>query len=99
MRFLKNKNLFFLKKRLTRKDLPITQSEDGKYNWITPAKSDIGKKRKEWADKKGCSLGIKLIQKVFMRKLCFLFILLKKNLVKFAEKQCLCFIIIQMHLL
>lgn len=40
------------------KDLPITQSEDGKYNWIAPAKSDIGKKRKEWADKKGCSLGI-----------------------------------------
>lgn len=40
------------------KGLPISKGSDGKYNWIATAKSEIGKKRKEWAEKKGKELGI-----------------------------------------
>ncbi len=38
--------------------LPITKTESGKYNWIATAQSEIGKKRKAWAEKKGEELGI-----------------------------------------
>lgn len=40
------------------KGLSITKREDGKYNWITTAQSEIGKQRKTWAEKKGAGLGI-----------------------------------------
>ena len=33
------------------KGLPIKQSENS-YGWIAPAKGEIGKQRKEWANKK-----------------------------------------------
>ena len=39
------------------KGLPIT-IKDGKYGWIAPAKSEIGKKRKEWAENKGKEYGL-----------------------------------------
>jgi Alw26I/Eco31I/Esp3I family type II restriction endonuclease len=38
--------------------LPITQGSDGRYNWVAPGISEIGKARKAWADKKGEELGI-----------------------------------------
>lgn len=41
------------------KGLPITKSKDGKYNWIAPAQSETGKKRKQWVEEKGEELGIR----------------------------------------
>ena len=41
------------------KGLPIKQSENS-YGWIAPAKGEIGKQRKEWANKKAQELGIKI---------------------------------------
>ncbi len=40
------------------KGLSITKKNDGSYSWIAPKKSDIGKKRVEWALKKADELGI-----------------------------------------
>lgn len=52
------------------KGLPIKQSENS-YGWIAPAKGEIGKQRKEWANKKAQELGIKIepgcYQKVMYR--------------------------------
>ena len=38
--------------------LPIKKDENGKLSWIANAKSDIGKKRIEWAKRKANELGI-----------------------------------------
>ena len=40
------------------KGLPITKGKDGKYNWIATGQSEVGKKRKAWAKKKGREIGI-----------------------------------------
>lgn len=40
------------------KGLPIIKGNDGKYKWIATAQSEIGKKRKAWAEAKGKELGI-----------------------------------------
>ena len=40
------------------KGLPITKGKDGKYNWIATGQSEVGKKRKAWAEKKGREIGI-----------------------------------------
>ena len=40
------------------KGLPITKGKGGKYNWIATGQSEVGKKRKAWAEKKGREIGI-----------------------------------------
>ena len=41
------------------KGLPIHRNKDGKLNWIATAKSEIGRQRISWAEKKAAELGIK----------------------------------------
>lgn len=48
--------------------LPITKGSDGHYNWVAPGISEIGKQRKEWADKKGEELGISKEEKNYYAK-------------------------------
>lgn len=39
------------------KGLRIDKKNDGSYNWIAPAKSDVGKERIEWCEAKAIELG------------------------------------------
>lgn len=38
--------------------LAITKKEDGSYTWVAPAKSEIGRRRKEWCENKAFELGL-----------------------------------------
>ena len=49
------------------KGLPITRKDNGDLSWIATAKSEIGKKRVEWAHKKATSLGIEIGPGVFQK--------------------------------
>lgn len=40
------------------KGLPIERKKDGSLKWIAPAKSEIGRKRIEWANQKALELGL-----------------------------------------
>lgn len=49
------------------KGLSIAKKEDGTYNWVTTAKTEVGKERIEWADKKATELGYPIESGVYAR--------------------------------
>ena len=53
------------------KGLPILKKTDGTYSWIATAKSEIGKKRIQWAKSKMKELNIKDTDKGPYAKLIF----------------------------
>ena len=69
------------------KGLPIIKRVDGTYSWIEMAKTEIGKKRIEWAKKKAIELGIPLESEGLFAKVMFAIHPTKKKICQVCGKE------------
>lgn len=73
--------------------LPIMKRVDGTYSWIAMAKTEIGKKRIEWAKKKAIKLGIPLDSEGLFAKVMFAIHPTKKKICQVCGKEMFLFYI------